>query len=286
MNLQIDYLRTFIAVAETKGFTRAGNRVNRSQSAISMQIKRIENEIGHPLFDRIGKSIKLTPTGDRLMKHARKIVAAHDEAVSALSKPGIKGHIRFGSPEHYTTGILPRVLARFAASYPEVLVEMHCENSDKIITAVDKGDLDIGICTRISEIGQVLCHDPMTWISDPGFVIQKDTPLPLALFEEDCIFRMWALEALEKSGMPYRIAYVSRSISGILDAVRAKLAIAPIVQSNVPPDLAMVGIEQGLPGLPVSHIALYTGAKKSSEPLECFASHLIDSFRERILTNK
>jgi len=119
MNLQIEYLRTFIALAETKGFTRAGIQVNRSQSAVSMQIKRLEDEIGKKLFDRIGKTVKLTTEGHILIKYAMKIVKEHDDAVRALSKPDLEGFIRFGSPEHYTVGILPKLLARFALAYPD-----------------------------------------------------------------------------------------------------------------------------------------------------------------------
>ena len=281
MNLQIDYLRTFIAVADTRGFTKAGRQVNRSQSAVSMQIKRLEDEVGKPVFERIGKTVKLTTEGSLLIKYARRMVKEHDDAVMALSKPALKGFIRFGSPEHYTAGVLPKLLARFAASYPDVIVEMRCENSDEIKAAVDKGDLDIGLCTQISDGGQVIYHDPVVWVAGPGFTVQEDQTLPLAVFEEDCIFRGWATGALEQTSIPYRIVYVSRSISGILDAVRAGLAIAPVVQSNVPSDLKIVGMEEGLPVLPVSNVVLHKLKKPLSETIDCFADHLIKSFREK-----
>ena len=281
MNLQIDFLRTFIAVADTKGFTKAGRQVNRSQSAVSMQIKRLEDEVGKPLFERIGKTVKLTTEGSLLIKYARRIVKEHDDAVVALSKPALKGFIRFGSPEHYTAGVLPKLLARFASSYPDVLVEMRCENSDKIKESVDRGELDIGLCTQISEGGQVIYHDPVVWVADPGFIVQKDKALSLAVFEDDCIFRSWAVDALEQAGIEYRIVYVSRSISGILDAVRAGLAIAPIVKSNIPPDLKTVGIDDGLPVLPISNVALHTVKAPTPETVTCFAGYLIRAFRER-----
>ena len=281
MNLHIDFLRTFIAVTDTKGFTTAGRQVNRSQSAVSMQIKRLEDEVGKPLFERIGKTVKLTTEGSLLIKYARRMVKEHDDAVIALSKPALKGFIRFGSPEHYTAGVLPKLLARFASSYPDVLVEMRCENSDKIKESVDRGELDIGLCTQISEGGQVIYHDPVVWVADPGFIVQKDKALSLAVFEDDCIFRSWAVAALEQAGIEYRIVYVSRSISGILDAVRAGLAIAPIVKSNVPPDLKTVGIDDGLPILPISNVALHTVKAPTPETVTCFAGYLIKAFRER-----
>ncbi len=278
MNLQIDYLRTFIALAETKGFTKAGTQVNRSQSAVSMQIKRLEDEVGKKLFERMGKTVKLTAEGHILIKYALRIVKEHDDAIRALSTPDLEGFIRFGSPEHYTVGILPKLLARFASAYPDVSVEMRCENSDVIKEAVDKGELDVGICTQISEGGQVISHDPVVWAADPGFIMQKHKTLCIAVFEDDCIFRTWAIEALEKSGISYRIVYVSRSISGLIDAVRAGFAVAPIIRSNVPSDLQIVGIENGLPVLPVSNIVLHKTKKATSEIIEYFCEHVIKSF--------
>jgi len=281
MNLQIDYLRTFIVLAETKGFTKTGIQVNRSQSAVSMQIKRLEDEIGKKLFERIGKTVKLTAEGHILIKYAMRIVKEHDDAIRALSKPDLEGFIRFGSPEHYTVGVLPKLLARFASAYPEVLVEMRCENSDKIKEDVDKGKLDVGICTQISDGGQLISHDPVVWVADPGFIMQKHKTLPIAVFEDDCIFRTWAIEALEKSGISYRIVYMSRSISGLIDAVRAGFAVAPIIRSNVPSDLKIIGIENGLPVLPVSNIVLHKTKKVTSEIIECFSEHIIKSFGEK-----
>ncbi|MBA3008704.1 MAG: hypothetical protein FP812_00445, partial [Desulfobacula sp.] len=171
---------------------------------------------------------------------------------------------------------------RFALAYPDVLVEMRCENSDVIKDAVDKGELDVGICTQISDGGQVIYHDPVVWVADPGFVMQDDKMISLAVFEEDCLFRTWAIEALEKSGIPYRIVYVSRSISGLIDAVRAGFAIAPIIRSNVPPDLKIAGLADGLPVLPVSNIVLHKTKKVTSEIIECFSEHIIKSFGEKL----
>lgn len=282
MNLQIDYLKTFIALAETKGFTKTGLQVNKSQSAVSMQIKRLEDEVGKKLFERIGKTVKLTPEGHILLKHAMRIVKEHDDAVRALSKPDLEGFIRFGAPEHYTIGVLPQLLARFAEAYPDVVVEMRCENSDVIKEAVDKGELDLGICTQISDGGQVISHDPVVWVAQPGFVMQKHKTVSLAVFEEGCIFRTWALEALEKAGIRYRIVYVSRSISGLIDAVRSGFAVAPIIRSNAPPDLKIIELEDGLPVLPVSNIVLHKTKKVTSEIIECFSEHVIQAFGEKV----
>lgn len=278
MNLQTDYLRTFIAVADTQSFTKAGDLVSRTQSAVSMQIKRLEDEVGSPLFDRVGKTARLTTEGKLLLSHARGIVQRHDEAVISLSNARLKGIIRFGSPEHYTTGILPKLLAGFAAAYPDVLIEMHCENSDVIKTALDSGELDLGLCTENYSHGQIIYHDHLVWTANPNFKIRKGSILPLAV-EDGCIFREWALHALDKAGIPYRIVYVSRGLSGILDAVRAGLAIAPAIKRNLPQDLAILGIEHGLPLLPKSSIVLNTRTPPLPEHVNCFAEHLISTFK-------
>jgi DNA-binding transcriptional LysR family regulator len=121
----------------------------------------------------------------------------------------------------------------------------------------------------------------LVWVANPGFLVQTDKSIPLAVFEEDCIFRTWALKAMKKAGIGYRIIYVSHSMSGILDAVRAGLAIAPIVQSNVPPDLTTIGLEYGLPVLPISNIVLHTVKAPIPEAVSSFADYLIKAFREK-----
>lgn len=283
MDLQIEYLKTFITLSELKGFTKTGIKVNKSQSAVSMQIKRLEDEVGKKLFERIGRTAELTSEGRVLLKHAVRIVKEHEEAVRALSKPDLEGYIKFGSPEHYTVGVLPDLLSRFASSYPDVVVEMQCKNSDEIKVAVDNGELDIGICSQLNHSGQVIAHDPLVWAVKSGFVLSKHKILPLAVFGEGCIFRSWTLEALEKMGVNYRIVYVSHSVSGLIEAVRAGLAVAPLIRSNIPSDLNIVGGGKGLPILPVSNIVLHKTKKKTSDTVECFSEHIISSFGEKIL---
>ena len=281
MDLQIEYLKTFITLAEVKGFTKTGLRVNKSQSAVSMQIKRLEEEVGRKLFDRVGRTVKLTGEGRVLLKHAVRIVKEHEEAVRALSESDLEGYIRFGSPEHYTAGIVPVLLSGFATIYPDVVVEMQCKNSDEIIDAVEKGELDLGICSQLHHNEQVIAHDPLVWVVKPGFVMPEHKILPLAVFDAGCIFRSWTLDALEKQGIKYRIVYVSQSASGLIEAVRAGLAIAPVVRSNVPSDLNIIGLEKGLPVLPVSHITLHKNKDKVSDTVECFSEHIIRSFGEK-----
>lgn len=130
--------------------------------------------------------------------------------------------------------------------------------------------------------GQVISHDPVVWLAEPGFILQKYNVVPAAVFEEGCIFRTWATEALDKFGINYRIVYVSHSLSGLIDAVRAGFAVAPIIRSNVPSDLKILGLKDGLPILPVSNIVLHKSRKNTSEIIDCFSDHIVKSFGERV----
>lgn len=276
MELHIDYLKTFITLSEIGNFSRTGVLLNKSQSAVSMQIKRLEAETGRNLFTRKAKSAKLTGAGRILLHHARRIVKEHDEAVRALSLPDMTDTIRFGSPEHYTTAFLPRLLAQFSANYPEIVVEMHCKNSPQIKEDVASGKLDIGISSQILESEQVLANDPLVWVASPGFQLPTRGPIPLALFDEGCMFRSWATTALHKRHIDYRVVYISHSVSGLIEAVRAGLAIAPIVKNNVPDDLRILGAKHGLPPLPVTHIVLHQ-KKDGCEIVNSFAEHIVNT---------
>jgi len=281
MNLNIDFLRTFIAVSDTKGFTNAGRLVHRSQAAVSMQIKRLEDEIGKQLFERCGKYVKLTPDGELLLNYARRIIKAHDEASVALSRPNRIETIRLGFPEHYMHGILPDLLRRFSSAYPDTRVELISQCCKIVEKWIQSGKLDIGLCAQILEGGQVLYNDPVVWISKPGFIIEKDKNLSLAVFVEGCSVRTWALDALEKAGFSYTIPYVSQSLAVSLDAVRSGLAIAPLAKSAVPQDLTIFGPDAGLPRLPVSNIAMYLSKTSPSPAISCLADYLLRSFKEK-----
>ena len=279
MQLPTEYLRTFLAVAATQSFTRAGGQVNRSQSAVSVQIKRLEEEVGRPLFIRDGKKARLTPDGKRLLGHAREIVRRHDDAVLSLSDAQLQGVIRFGSPEHYTMGLLPRLLAGFAQDHPDIIVEMHCRTSDVVKKGLDQGELDIGLCTDAYEGGRVVCRDRLVWAARPGFDLRRDGRLPLAV-EEGCLFRDWALDALAEAGIPYRIVYVSRGLSGVLDAARAGLALTPAIERTLPRGLVGFDERQGLPALPPSCAVLHTARIPVPEHVACFREHLVAAFHE------
>jgi DNA-binding transcriptional LysR family regulator len=243
-----------------------------------MQMRRLEDEIGQPLFTRKGKSFSLTLTGEALLAHARRIVQCHDDAVASLSKPALFGRIRFGAVEDYASMLLPRVLSRFAQSYPAVRVDVHVAPSTDLKAGLDQGELDFALCTQIPGKGQVIYREPVVWVTSPHHMVHEQTPLPVAVYHEGCVFRKWATQALKAQKTSYRIAYVSTSVTGILAVVQSGLAVAPVGLSYVPDQLKRLGPEEGFPLLPTADILLYKNQTVESEAAACFERHVIAAF--------
>lgn len=284
MQLSIDLLRTFVVVVNTMSFTRAGLIVNRTQSAVSMQMKRLEEEIGRPLFEKNGKGFRLTSTGEMLVEHARRVLKTHDEAVMAISKPEMTGRVRFGSAVDYASSFLSDVLARFSMSHPTIRVDMDCGSPDKIYQGVKQGELDLAIFTEIGE-GELVRREPVVWLTSNAHLIHEEDPLPLAVYHEGCHFRRWATERLTEMGRSYRIAYVSHSISGILAAVEAGLAVSPVGGYNYRPGFRVLGSQDGFPLLPSAAITLLKAEGPRSGAVECFAGYVMEIFLELGIEN-
>ncbi|MEE8536142.1 MAG: LysR substrate-binding domain-containing protein [Kiloniellales bacterium] len=256
--LDSELLRTFLAIAEGGSFTRAAEAVHRTQSAVSMQVKRLEDSIGQPLFRRSGRGVTLTPSGEALLPKARRIVRLLNEAAASLSAEALAGPVSIGVPEEYGSNLLPAILGRFAAVHPGVQVTVRCEPSDGYATAVERGELDLAVVT--AEPGDpedgVLLHDPIEWVASEAHGAHELDPLPLAMFDRGCWWRHRALEALEEAGRPYRVAYTSASVAGVQAAVSSGLAVAVLGRSTLPPGVRTLGGHEGFPALPVSKLAL------------------------------
>jgi DNA-binding transcriptional LysR family regulator len=279
MDLPFDLLRTFLAVVDTGNFTMAGEQVHLTQSAVSMQIKRLTEAVGRPLFHIQGKSILLSVSGELLVGHAKKILQAHNDACTALSRPELTGRVRLGSPEDYTSLFLPRILAGFNDVHPNVQVALTCEPTPGLVALLNKRELDIAILTAADgNDGRIVHFERVVWVaSKDGAALERD-PLPLALYNYDCIYRQWAEEKLSHSGRNYYAAFVSPSISGILAAVRSGLAVAPVGRSIVPSDLKVVGEEQGLPELPQAKVTLQQSCQGEAPLVSSLAEQIEAAF--------
>lgn len=278
--LEPDLLRTFLAIADSGSFTEAARRVFRTQSAVSMQMKRLEEVLGRPLFGRNGRSVQLTPDGELLLGHARRILRAHQQALAAFDDSELQGNVVIGSPDDYASAFLPGVLVRFAETHPRVHVELVCIPTIDLLPRLEDGSVDLALITMDhgDNSGLVLHREPLVWLTSARHCVHEQNPLPLALFHTGCIFRRWALEALGKQGRASRIAYTSVSAAGLKAALDAGLAVGVMGRSGVTEGLRMLGEKEGFPPLPHFEIALKRARDKPSALLDALEAHLIDHF--------
>ncbi|WP_085706372.1 LysR substrate-binding domain-containing protein [Pseudomonas sp. B8(2017)] len=278
-SLDADVLRTFVAIAEQGGFTRAGEVVNRTQSAVSMQMKRLEEDIlQRQLFERDGRQVRLTAEGQVLLGYARRILKLHGEVFNTLRMPHMVGIVRIGTPDDYAMRFLPTILSSFAQAYPLVQVEVHCDSSKQLML---RQDLDLTIVTREpgNEIGQLLRQERLVWAAAEGFCPQEQRPMPVALFNTDCFCRAWTCNALEAQGIDYRIAYTSPSLAAIFAIVTAGLAVTAQLQSLIGGNIRILGESEGLPQLPMANVMLVRSTQNPSPITDCMADYIVEGFK-------
>lgn len=266
-NLDMDVLRTLVVAIELGGFGRAAERLGRSQSAISLQIRRLEAQVGRPLFRKQGRGLALTNEGDILLGYARRILELNDEAMAAASGVAIGGAARLGLPQGFAEGWLPPVLSRFARAHPAVHIEARIDSNAGLIERITHGQLDLALIFGASDAPGALpvAELPMVWIAQAGFTPPPGAPLPLLLFEPPCIFREAALGALERARLPWRLALTSPSLAGLWAAAAAGLGLTVRMPVGLPPGLAMVdAAASGLPRLPRVGLALHTAGVPSA----------------------
>lgn len=283
MEARIDseLLRTFVAIADSGSFTRAGHAVHRTQSAVSMQIRKLEDIAGGSLFTRRARGVVLTPSGESLLTKARQIVQLLDQAEDAFSSDPLEGSVRVGVPQEYGATVLPDLLARFAERHPAVQVTVRCESSEGLARAMNEGELDLAVAVIDSGIadGETLLRDPTTWVASTRHSVHEQNPLPVAMFEQGCWWRDRALKVLDDRGRSYRVAYTSASIAGIQAAVTSGLAVAVLGQSMMPPHARLLTAEEGFSNLPGSSLVLQRGRRASSPAVAGMANSIRDAFR-------
>jgi len=284
--IEPELLHTFIAIAESGRFTEAAKRVGRTQSAVSMQIKRLEDTIGRPLFVRNGRVMRLSSDGELLLGHARRILRAHQDALAAFHPSELAGTVTIGSPDEYAVAFLPRILRSFAETQPQVVVNVVCEPTRDLLAKLDAGEVDIVLFTEGGEVdrddGQgdpILLREPVVWAGSASHGIHEEDPVPLALFQPGCRFRQWAISALADAGRGYRINYTSVSFAGIETAVRAGLAVAGIPRSNVTDGLRILTERDGFPALPDYALAMRRSECATSCIHDRLEDHILKCFR-------
>ncbi|MEM6728731.1 MAG: LysR family transcriptional regulator [Pseudomonadota bacterium] len=286
-SLDLDLLRTLVAIAETGNFSQAAQAVFRTPSAVSMQVKKMEEEVGTPLFVRDSRSVSLTEDGERLLIHARRMLALHREMMAEFREDALKGTVRLGIQDDVAERFLPEMLRRFSASHPGVAVNALILNSHEAYQKIAEGRLDVAIISRLTSQrlerpAEVLLREQIVWAGCKSGIAHEEAPIPVSVWEECCEWRRAGLGALEKAGIAYRIAFESGHTSVQRAAISADLAIAPMPRSAIEGCITEVPRERGLPALPVYELGLIT-KKDLSEPAAAAADHLRASFATQAL---
>jgi DNA-binding transcriptional LysR family regulator len=291
--LDLDLLRTLVLIAEEGSFTRAADRVGRTQSAVSLQVQRLEAAVGHSLVVRSkGGSVELTPMGGRLVDRAKTLLAMSDEIMVSLKGEPMHGAVRLGVPPDYSQGYLARALAAFAAVNPNVAVDLTPAPACQLLPMMKAGDLDLMLCEEGLEPRQwparEIWRTPLRWITLQSHDAHRQRPLPLILspgscpwrppWLDDCFWRSAALKALARAGVPHHVVSTSTTVAGQLVAAQAGLGVTIATKSDLRPGLRVVEADEGLPELPDNVVLLVKGRTAPQPMTDALAKTLIETF--------
>jgi DNA-binding transcriptional LysR family regulator len=276
--LDTDQLRSFVAIVDEGSFTRAAERVHKTQSAVSMHVRGLEGQLGCALFVKQGRGVRLTSEGEQLVDYARRILSEEAGAIAALSRKGLRGTVRFGVPDDYAEAFLADILMRFNHRHPLVEIAVTCENSIELSGLARAGALDLALVTDFDGLDgfELIREEPLVWVASAKF--KATDPMPLALGSPSCIWRRVADEALEGRRHMVRSLFVSRNYTAIGAIVRAGLAATMLPQGLATDGLRVLGPETGLPALPLTRMGLI---RRGGRPLE-EAQALAEAVRETI----
>lgn len=262
-NLDMDALRTLVAILEAGSLGRAAERVGRSQSAASQQIRKLESQLGQPLFRKHGRTMVLTETGELVHSYARRILELNDDAARSVAGMAVEGAVRFGLPGDFAETWLPAALGQFKRAHPSVRVDVEVERNGVLLERLDRGEFDLVLAMGHGSRSDArrVATLPMTWIGPKGFdvVIKPDAPLDLALYHSPCFFRRAGLDALDKASIPWRLAYATSSLQSLWAGVAAGLGITLRTTAGIPTSLMRLDERHGLPPLPVVELCLHVG---------------------------
>src|SRR5712691_9609496 len=277
--IDVDQLRTFIAISETGSFTKAAEVVNKTQSAVSMQMKRLEERLERPVFARDGRASKLTEDGQRLLDYARRIVKLNVETLAAFSDDELSGRVRLGVPDDYADRYLPEIMARFSRAYPGVELSVICEPSVDLLERIDANEIDLAIVTNCEtkRASETFRRERLLWVTSNRHSTHSEAPLPLALGRPTCSWRRVAIERLESIDRPYRVLYSSSNAGAVAAAVLAGLSVSVLPESGLRPGMRVLSAADGFPELPSCRIGLVRNAHETSALSQALADHIVSS---------
>lgn len=276
--LDLDQLQSFCAIADCGSFTEAARRVNKTQSAVSMQIKRLEERLGQPLLTRDGRGVALTEHGEALYARARRMLRINAEIMDLFSDGDLKGSIRFGLPDDYAVRLLPVILSSFQRTHPKIVVDVRCQPSEELLDGMKHGKYDLIVFTQGTnhEYGELFRTERMFWVASHGGQALSTDPLPIA-GGQHCCWKDNAIEALNRIGRDYRIAYTSSNAMAIASAVLTDLAVGFLPESALQPGMRVISEDTSLPRLRDAEIALMRASHAYGGIYDALANHIVAS---------
>jgi DNA-binding transcriptional LysR family regulator len=279
VTFDLDVMRSFVTGIELGSFAKAADRLARSTSAVSAQLKKLEDQAGTPLLRKSGRGMVLTEAGETMLGYARRLLELNDEAATAVRGVQLEGRVRLGMQEDFGESVLPEVLGRFKRAHPKLRVEVHIARNNMLMQSLQSGRLDLALAweieTNVTNMEHVFTL-PMRWIAaaDEQIETMRDAgePVPLVVLDAPCLMRSAATNALDRAGVPWRIAFTSASLAGIWAAVKAGLGISVRTPLGLPSDVrALNAKEANLPTLPKLGLALYRSDENVAPAVERLA---------------
>lgn len=279
--LDSDLMRAFLAVVDTGSVTAAADRIGRTQSAVSMQIRKLEESLAQPLFTRLPRGVALTPRGAQLLPYARRVTSLLEEAATALREKPLAGPVRIGIPDEYAETILPRALAAFSERHPGVEVTVRCDFTAPQQAALDDDQLDLAVIYDSSHTSgdEVLCVDPTVWVTSIAHAQHLQQPVPVGVYFRSDWCRDFALRSLDQQSIPWRAAFECDTSASLRVAARTGLAISPLSRSTIPPGCRELTNADGFPIVDRARVVLKRNPRGGSEAIEGLADMLREAFR-------
>lgn len=282
--LDSDLLRHFLAVARSGSVSRAAETVGRTQSAVSMQVRRLEELVGGALFERLPRGVALTPRGRELLPYAERVQALLREAAERMAGERMAGTVRIGIVDEYVESIVPSIIGAFNADHPDVEVSVYCDFSARQVEALHQDLIDIAVIYDWDggAGGEVICHDPTVWITSVAHGTHEGRPVPVGLYINSDWSRDYAARSLDRTGIPWRLAFEADNSAALEKAVIAGLAIVPRARSTVPAGCRVLGAADGFPEIDASTVVMLRNERRSGAAISAMADALRDAFRPAI----
>lgn len=277
--LDLDVLEMVVAVADAGSFAQGASTVHRSPSAVSMQIKSLEDVLGKPLFSRNTRNVSVTEEGALLVEYGRRMLAMRDEAWASVVRPEIKGRVTIGVPDDYISSLLPQVLGKFAAMHPRVELRVIGLPSNALVPLLKDNSIDLACLTKVRGVsGERIRFEPIVWTGSIKRRVWEERPLPLAVFAQGSTARDHAVKALQRANIKFRMSYESPSFLGLVSMVEAGLAIAPLARCSIPAHLVQLSQNDGLPLLDDLEVVLARSASSGRPPCDYLAEEILSEW--------